>query len=222
MGSGVQKIPSVGRSGSPDVAAIAALHPDLILGSTDSGATDSLRGVAPTVLIGPGDWETTFTDYAEGMDRSRAGAQALADYRTDARETGASIGASLSQASVARFSTTDIQVQGSDTFAGRVLADAGVQRPAAQRGPSFGIGGLDTQSERDKLEGDIVYLLFDGEAGKSRGEEVMDGDDWEKLGAVADKRDFAVDDTIWHGSGVTAARAILTDLHESLNSYVTD
>ncbi|WP_024799453.1 iron-siderophore ABC transporter substrate-binding protein [Nocardia sp. BMG51109] len=222
MGTGVQKIPSVGGLGSPDIAAVTALHPDLILGSDDSGNVDVLRGIAPTVRAGADGWQQTFTAYAEAMGRGNAGAKALADYRTDARETGAAIGANLSQASVIRFSADDIRVQGNDSFAGQVLADAGVQRPTVQRGASFSVGGLDDDGERNKLEGDILYLMFDGQDGKSRGEEVMRGDDWDKLSAVFDKRDFAVDDTIWHGSGVTAARAILTDLHKSLNGYVTD
>ncbi|WP_084519152.1 ABC transporter substrate-binding protein [Nocardia mexicana] len=221
MGTGVQKIPGVGGIGAPDVQAIAALRPDLILGG--DGSVDALRGIAPTVQAGPGNWQSTFTGYAEAMGRSNAGAKALADYRTAARDTGTAVAANLSQASVIRFApSADIQVQGDDSFAGQVLADAGVQRPVAQRGASFSVSSLSSADDRNKIEGDIVYLMFDGPDGKTHGEKVMDGPDWEKVSAVIDKRDFAVDDAIWHGTGLTAARALLTDLAKSLNSYVTD
>ncbi len=41
-------------------------------------------------------------------------------------------------------------------------------------------------------------------------------------GAATDRRVFAVDDTIWHTQGLTAARAVLTDLRNTLNAYVND
>ncbi|WP_063064061.1 iron-siderophore ABC transporter substrate-binding protein [Nocardia violaceofusca] len=222
LGTGVLKIPSVGSSGAVDTAKISALQPDLILGAAGDGDLAALRGIAPTVLVDHRGWQDDFTAYAEALGRGSAGAKALADYRTDARETGASIAANLSQASVIRFSPKDIQVQGTDTFAGQVLTDAGVQRPGAQRDRSFTVDSLATESDRNKIEGDIIYLMFDGPDGKSHGESVMKGDDWKALGAVSDKRDFAVEDDLWHGSGLTAARAILDDLRKTLNGYVTD
>ncbi|MEV5649681.1 ABC transporter substrate-binding protein [Nocardia sp. NPDC052254] len=222
LGTGVLKIPGVGSTGAVDTAKIAELHPDLILGSAGDGDPGALRGVAPTVLVEHRGWQEDFTGYADAMGRASAGTQALTDYRTDARETGASIAANFSQASVIRFSAKDIQVQGDDTFAGQVLADAGVQRPTAQRDRSFTVDSLSTKSDRNKIEGDIIYLMLDGADGKSHAQSVMKGDDWKDLSAVSDKRDFVVEDDIWHGSGLTAARAILDDLRKTLNGFVTD
>lgn len=222
LGTGVLDIPSVGTAGSIDTAKISELKPDLILGTVGDGDLTTLRDIAPTVLVERQGWQDDFTAYSEALGRGTAGTKALADYRTDAHDTGVAIAANFSQASVIRFSDKDIQVQGNDTFAGNVLADAGVHRPEAQRGPSYTVTDLSSQQQRNKVEGDIIYLMFNGENGKSHAESVMRGDDWKKLGAVSDKRDFAVDDTIWNGSGVTAARAILDDLRKSLNGYVTD
>ncbi|MBF6332922.1 ABC transporter substrate-binding protein [Nocardia transvalensis] len=221
LGTGVMKIPSVGGIGSADPAKIAALQPDLILGTTAANA-DALRGIAPTVLVGAAPWQAQFDAFADGMDRAGAAGKILDDYRTTARETGTAIAANFSQASVLRFTAEDLQVLGDDSFAGQVLADTGVQRPTAQRGPSYDVDSLATEDDRAKVEGDIVYVMFDGPDGTSHGESVMKGKDWKKLGAVSDRREFAVDDTIWHGSGVTAARALLEDLRTTLNGYVTD
>jgi iron complex transport system substrate-binding protein len=223
LGYGFQVVPSVGATGSVDVAKVSARHPDLILGTVGDGNANALRGIAPTVLIGKDpSWQASFSAFADAMGRSGAGAQAIADYHTAAHDTGVSIAAKLSQASVLRFGADDTRVQGDDSFAGAVLADAGVQRPTAQRGPSYALNSLATADDRAKAEGDVLFVMFDGKDGENHGVQVMHSDDWKKLGAVSDIRDFVVDDTIWHGSGITAARAILQDLHDELNGYVTD
>jgi iron complex transport system substrate-binding protein len=51
---------------------------------------------------------------------------------------------------------------------------------------------------------------------------VLRTDEWKELGAATDRRVFAVEDSVWHGDGLTAARALLTDLRNTLNGYVTD
>jgi len=220
LGYGMQVVPSVGTPGAVDVAKISARQPDLILGTAGDGNADALRGVAPTVLIGKDpSWQASFSAFADALGRTGAGAKAIADYHTDAQNVGAATAAKLSQASVLRFDGKDTQVQGDDSFAGRVMADAGVQRPAAQRGSSFTVTSLNTTDERDKVEGDAIFVMFDGPDGKTYGQQVMHSDDWKKLGAVSDNRSFVVDDTIWHGSGITAARALLDDLRSNLNSY---
>ncbi|MEU0539278.1 ABC transporter substrate-binding protein [Nocardia sp. NPDC005978] len=224
LGTGISEIPGVGAVSDPDPAKVAGLKPDLILGAaSDKPDYDALRAIAPTVLVGTDKgWQAEFSALAEAVGREGAAVKALDDYRTVARESGIAVNASLSQASVLRFDAKGIRVQGGDTFAGQVLGDAGVQRPQAQRGASFELPGLDTEQERNRAEGDIIYLMFDGADGQKYGESVMRGDDWKSLSAVSDKRDFAVADTIWHGSGVTAAKALLEDMRNSLNGYVID
>ncbi|WP_345498210.1 iron-siderophore ABC transporter substrate-binding protein [Nocardia callitridis] len=222
LGYGVIDIPGVGTAAQPDPAKIADLHPDLILGDTPTGSADydALRAIAPTVLVGANNsWQAEFSAFAAGLGRTRAAQSALADYRTAAQDTGKALSANQTQASVVRFTDDAIRVQGTDSFAGQVLADAGVQRPTAQRGTSFDVH---EGEYADKLEGDLIYVDLAGEAGKEHGTAVMHSDEFEELSAASDKRVFAVDDTIWHGNGLTAARALLTDLNSSLNGYVTD
>ncbi|MEU6581082.1 ABC transporter substrate-binding protein [Nocardia sp. NPDC046763] len=224
LGTGVVDIPSVGPVGNPDPAKIAELKPDLIIGpAADSSRYDALKGIAPTVLVGEENgWQATFTGFAEAMDRKTAGARALDDYRTAAKDAGVAANAALTQASVIRFEPNVIQVQGGNSFAAQVLGDAGVQRPQPQRGDSFDVTSLSSQDDRNRIEGDLIFLMFDGKDGLDYGESIMKGDNWKQLAAVSDRREFAVDDTIWHGSGITAARALLDDVRNNLNGYVTD
>ncbi|MGY0500932.1 ABC transporter substrate-binding protein [Nocardia sp. FBN12] len=222
LGYGVVKVPSVGAIGQPDPARIAELKPDLILGdvATTAGGFDALSKIAPTVLIGAGgSWQSDFAAYAAGMNRSDAAGTALQNYLTEAHDLGPALNARQSQASVLRFTADTIQVQGTETFAAQVLSDVGVQRPTAQRGRSFDITEADLAT---KAEGDVIYVMFDGPDGEEHGRQVLRSDQFEELGAASDKRVFAVDDKIWHTTGLTAARAVLTDLRNSLNGYVTD
>ncbi|MFC4375018.1 ABC transporter substrate-binding protein [Nocardia halotolerans] len=222
LGYGVLDVPSVGPVGRPDPARIAELKPDLILGdiAPAAGGYSALSEIAPTVLIGDGDsWQSDFAAYAAGMGRNGAAETALRSYLTDARDLGKAINAAQSQASILRFTADTVQVQGSETFAAQILSDVGVQRPQAQRGPSFDITAEDFATE---AEGDIIYVMFAGPDGEAHGKQVLRSEEFEELGAAGDRRVFAVDDKIWHTTGLTAARAVLTDLADSLNGYVTD
>lgn len=223
LGTGIAKATPVGSVGRPDTVAIQGLHPDLILGADGDGNISGLSTIAPTLLVDAGTtWQDQFSAFATALGRTTAATKTLADYRTYARNTGLSVGSAYSQASLLRFTRNDIQVLGDDTFAAGVLADAGVQRPMSQRGRTYTVTSLAADADRAKVEGDIIYVMFDSTDGKHHAESVMHGADWRKLSAVDDRREFAVDDTIWHGRGLTAARAILDDLHKTLNGYVTD
>ncbi|WP_107658564.1 ABC transporter substrate-binding protein [Nocardia suismassiliense] len=222
LGTGVLKIPGVGSATQPDPKLIADLHPDLILGDipTATASFDILRAIAPTVLVGANNsWQAEFTALAAGLGRRAAADTALDDYRTQATTTGNDIAANQTQASLIRFTADTNEVQGNNSFAGQVIGDAGVQRPTAQRGASFDVT---PDQFATKVEGDLIYVLLAGEEGKKRGETVMRTEEWKDLGAATDKRVFAVEDTVWHGNGLTAARALLADLSGTLNGFVTD
>ncbi|WP_280245800.1 ABC transporter substrate-binding protein [Nocardia abscessus] len=222
LGTGVLKIPGVGTAAQPDPARIADLRPDLILGENSTGAASfsALQAIAPTVLVGSNNgWQAEFAAYAAGLARREAAETALRDYRTEANDTGTALAAAQTQASVIRFTADTDRVQGRDSFSGQVLGDAGVQRPEAQRGTSFDVREDEFAT---KVEGDVIYVILAGPEGKKHGETVLRSDEWKELGAATDRRVFAVEDSVWHGDGLTAARALLTDLRNTLNGYVTD
>ncbi|WP_406280929.1 ABC transporter substrate-binding protein [Nocardia sp. NBC_00881] len=222
LGTGVLKIPGVGSAAQPDPARIADLRPDLILGDIPTGAAgfDALRAIAPTVLVGADNgWQAEFMALAAGLGRTDAAEAALRDYRTEARDTGTTIAANQTQASVIRFTADSNRIQGSDSFSGQVLGDAGVRRPAAQRDASLDVPAGEFATA---VEGDLIYVILAGAEGKQHGESVLRTDEWKDLGAATDHRVFAVEDTVWHGNGLTAARALLTDLRNTLNGFVTD
>lgn len=217
LGTGIAKIPSVGGVGQADHGKIAALRPDLIVGG-DPRDYDALRAIAPTVFTGrSSSWQSVFAATAAAFGRSTAATQALAEYRSFARDTGKAIAAVQTQPSVVRFAPGSVRVQGSDTFASKVLADVGVDRPYHQRGTSFDVD----PDNPGRAEGDLIYVVLAGKAGKEYAEPILRTDVWKELGAIKDQRFFAVDDAIWNGGGIVAARAVVTDLKNTLNAVAS-
>lgn len=222
LGTGISLLPSVGSESAPDVDRIAEAAPDLILGSAPASPelADRLKAVAPTVFVGddPVQWKSRFLAAGKALGRSGAARQALDAYTADAARIGTEINARQTQASVIRFRSDAAAIEGPGSFSGQVLADANVQRPPYQR---IEVASKDIDDLAD-AEGDLIYVSFDGSGGLDYGTSVMKSDAWYDLGAVTDNRVFAVDDEVWNaGNGVVAARAVLTDLQESLNGYVS-
>ncbi|WP_433605851.1 ABC transporter substrate-binding protein [Prescottella agglutinans] len=222
LGTGISLLPSVGPESAPDVDRIAEAAPDLILGSAPASPelADRLKTVAPTVFVGddPVQWKSRFLAAGKALGRSGAARQALDAYTADAARIGTELNARQTQASVIRFRSDATAIEGPGSFSGQVLADANVQRPPYQR---IEVASKDIDDLAD-AEGDLVYVGFDGPGGLEYGTSVMESDAWYDLGAVTDNRVFAVDDEVWNaGNGVVAARAVLTDLQESLNGYVS-
>lgn len=224
LGFGISEIPSVGPVSAPDVNAVKAAAPDLILGS--SPASDGLYGqldaIAPTVFAGsdPVYWKAQFALAGQALGRSSAAATELDRYQQDVVQLGDALNASQTQASVVRFGSKDLQIEGPASFAGQILSDVGVRRPPAQQLTDATTAPIPAD-DLSAAEGDLIYVLFDGPNGRTYGTEIMKSDQWQDLAAATDRRVFVAEDEIWNGNGMTAARAVLADLKGTLNGYAS-
>jgi iron complex transport system substrate-binding protein len=224
LGTVVHNVPAVGTRSQPDVQAIKAANPDLILGSQalTPDAYPQLSAISPTVFTGPpgAKWEDNLRTVGAATGRLDAANGLIDGFEQAADKTGADNDAAHFQASVVQFTDTTMRVYGPDTFPGSVLAAVGVDRPAAQRftdKPYVEIGITDTDLENSAdfspADGDIVYISFASPAAKDRAPTVMGSDAWKKLSANRDNRVFAVNNEVWQsGEGIVAARGILADL----------
>jgi iron complex transport system substrate-binding protein len=214
----------VGTQSSPDLAAIRAAQPDLILGS-DALTPDlhsQLSAIAPTVFTGaPGAaWEDNLRTVGAATWRAGAANGLVDEFNAAADKEGADNDATHFQASVVQLTDTTMRVFGPDSFPGSVLADVGVDRPAAQRFTDkpydeVGITDEDLGNSPDLsiADGDIVYVSFASPKAKDRAGEVMGSDAWKKLSANKDNRVFVVNNEVWQtGEGIVAARGMLSDL----------
>jgi iron complex transport system substrate-binding protein len=221
LGTVVHDVPGVGSRGAPDLAAIKAATPDLILGSQalTPEAYPELTGIAPTVFTGPpgAAWQDNLRIVGAATGRFDAANGLIDGFEKDADKTGAANDATHFQASVVQFTDTTVRVYGADTFPGSVLAAVGVDRPAAQRftdKPYVEVGTTDLDNaDFSSADGDIVYISFASPAAKDRAPAVLESNAWRKLSANRDNRVFAVNNEVWQsGEGIVAARGMLADL----------
>jgi len=224
LGNRVHGLPGVGSRSSPDLGAIAAAHPDLILGSIalTPKSYPQLAAIAPTVFTGaPGAaWEDNLR--AVGAATARGGAvDGLIDgFSQRATDIGARHDAAHYQASIVQLTVSAVRIYGANNFPGSVLSAVGVDRPAAQRFADkayIEIGATDADLARapdfSAADADIVYVSCNSPAAADRAATILDSDPWRKLSANRDNRVFVVNDEIWQtGQGLVAARGIVDDL----------
>lgn len=224
LGSTVHGVPGVGTRSNPDLNAIGAAHPDLILGS--QGLTPQLyaqlAAIAPTVFTGaPGAaWEANLRGVGAATARSGAADELLKGFTQRARDIGTKRDATHFQASIVQLTATTMRVYGASNFPASVLTAVGVDRPAAQRFTDktyieFGTSDADLAKGPDwsAADADIIYVSCDSAAAAERAADVLDSAPWRKLSATHDNRVFVVNDEIWQaGEGLVAARGIVNDL----------
>jgi len=219
LGTVVHDAPAAGTRSEPDLAAVAAAKPDLILGSKSltPQAYPALAAIAPTVFTAaPGArWQDNLRLVGAATGRPRAADDLIGGFAEQARKAGEANDAAHFQASVVQLADSALRVWGTDSFAGSVLAAVGVDRPAAQRFTDKPYVEIDLGDSPDlsAADGDIVYMSFASPAAKDRAPALLESDAWRKLSANRDNRVFVVNNEVWQtGQGLIAARGIIDDL----------
>jgi iron complex transport system substrate-binding protein len=221
LGPGFADVKAVGTTQEPDLDAIRALQPDLILGSKfrQEKFYNELSTIAPTVfteLVGI-TWKDNFLLDADALGK-KTEAQALLD---SYKQRTASLKRTSQKVSIVRFMPDEIRVYGPESFSGIVLGDAGVPRTDRQMLADKKDKRFDKVSpERiQEVDGDVIFVCAYGEKAAQRQAEITAGPLWTKLTAVAAGKSYVVDDETWMtGIGVTAAGKILDDLTKHLTA----
>ncbi|MEU3185060.1 iron-siderophore ABC transporter substrate-binding protein [Streptomyces sp. NPDC006923] len=223
---GLKDVKPVGLVAQPNLEAIAALKPDLILGSKvrDEKNYRALSAIAPTVFsdtTGPG-WRENFALHADALGRKNEAAQAVADYEAHVRRLTEALGgpaaARRTTVGFVRFvEGADTRLYLNDTFVGSLFKDLRVGRPANQDTTGF---SLDVSPEQiDKADADVIFYSTYGDAEKSKEAATTAGPLWQNLTAVRKGTAFKVDDSLWMlGIGYTGAGQILDAIGQSYSS----
>jgi iron complex transport system substrate-binding protein len=224
LGKAVQGLPAVGTRSSPDLNAVTAAHPDLILGSValTPKLYPQLAAIAPTVFTtAPGAaWQDNLRGVGAATARGTAADALINGFSARADQIGASHDAAHFQASIVQLTEKTMRVYGANNFPASVLTAVGVDRPAAQRFTDkayLEIGTNDAELAKSPdlsaADADIIYVSCASPAAAERAATVLDSNPWRKLSANRDNRVFVVNDEIWQtGEGVIAARGIVDDL----------
>ncbi|GAA3180031.1 iron-siderophore ABC transporter substrate-binding protein [Blastococcus jejuensis] len=211
----------VGTIAEPNLEAIAALQPDLILSNKvrHEDIYDQLAQIAPTVFaerVGAV-WKDNFRLAGEALGLEDEAERALDDYEQRAAELGASVGdPSATTVGTARFVGGTIRVYSAASFIGTVLADIGLTQlelPTADV-PTF---TELSPEELTRIDADVVLYSSYGADDESGLAGALAGPLWPRLTAVQEGRAYAVeDDVFFTGIGLTAANLQLDALEDLL------
>lgn len=213
---------NVGTINNLNLEAIAALKPDLIIGSQLRAADKykQLAAIAPTVFsIRPGfTWKENFLLNAAALDRTERAEAQLDAYEKKAEKLGGELdelGGKKPTVSMVRYMPGMIRLYAKASFVGTILHDVGVPRPKNQQ-----VNDLATEisSERvDEADADWIFTGAYGDPKKTDRAKAQDSPLWKKLGAVKNGQAKDVADETWYlGLGVTAADKVLDDLRGHL------
>ncbi|MEM1256678.1 MAG: iron-siderophore ABC transporter substrate-binding protein [Cyanobacteria bacterium P01_H01_bin.21] len=157
-------ISEIGDPGQPNLEKMAALTPDLILSSKYRVRENYplLSQIAPTVVLNINsnhEWKELTRLCGEALGKQAETEKLVAAYESKLQQVRAQLSqkSKQSRVSIVSFSPGRIGAYGIDTFAGTVLADVGILRPASQA-QAQGPQNISLES-LDLLDGDVIFIV---------------------------------------------------------------
>ena len=209
----------LGAEGAVNLELIAALEPDLILGSKvrQEAVYEQLSAIAPTVMTETlgGVWRDNLAVYADAVGKSAEAELALAAFDGRIAAIHDALGEAVTeQISLVRFSPARTRMYLKESFCGAILEAIGFARPAAQDKDAF---AEDLTKERiPELAADRIFYFSPGvndAEGEANLTDWLAEPLWLDLEAVRAGRTYRVDDSVWiAGGGIYAANAVLDDI----------
>lgn len=213
----------LGNPKEPSLERLAALKPDLIIGSTEGHAAiyETASKIAPTVFLDHMDWKRQLQLLSEITGREGVASQALQAYEKRVAairarmETVKDLTVSAVRFAPGRFV---VFVDGPAAYAPfAVLHEAGVKRTAYETVTDGTIVKRPDWEELANLDGDILLYVsatgFENTTDDALEKEVIENPLWQLLPAVSKGRAFRVDRATWQSfHGIASANRILDDI----------
>jgi iron complex transport system substrate-binding protein len=222
----IGEIERIGDPYEPNIEAIAATEPDLIVGDEfHEEVYDQLSGIAPTVLveyISNGGWRERFPDVAEAVGRANRIEEAEAGYEETIRNLPGEV-----RNSTVAFIRPDVGQFRIDSlpsaFPGSVAEDAGIPTLEVPEG----VGELDEGSGFVTVSDELLDVVAAADLivvpdFRSLGE---DSDSvsrfernplWERLPAVRERKVLQIPGLVYNGGNHYAAEALLREIEDAI------
>lgn len=220
----VEGITSIGSETEPNLEAIAALQPDLIIGSQTrhEAIYDQLTQIAPTVFAeGIGKvWKENFQLYAQALCREETGDELLAAWEARIADFQAQMGDRLNtEVSLVRFRSGEVRIY-TTGFPGSILREAGLQRPESQEVADWDNDPQVMNLSKEQIplmDGDVMFYMvsdWGNNEGSAIQAEWIDHPLWQTLTVVQNDAVYPVNEEHWNlGGGIQAANRLLDDLY---------
>lgn len=214
----IEGIQVVGTIDAPNLEAIAALKPDLILSSKlrHEELYGQLSQIAPTIFAErPGvTWKQNFELNAQAVGREDEAAETKEKYQERVAELHDELPAERPAVSIVRvMADGNIRLYQRANFLGVLLTDLGFPRPAAQNVDDFA-----TEVSLEQLgqaDGDLIILSVFDATKNTHAAEVEGSAYWKTLEGVKAGDVHTVDDQTWLGGiGYHAAFEVMEQLAE--------
>jgi iron complex transport system substrate-binding protein len=222
----VSGVKVVGEMTAPNLEAIAALKPDLILTSKlrHGDKYAELKAIAPTVMTEEtgAPWKENFLVHAEALGKETEAQKVIADYATKAAAVTEALGGKEKAAAVkvnmVRFSEgRDIRIYGKKNFIGSVFNDVGLGRPAVVDTAEDGFMVEVSPEKIDLADADVIFHSTIGDPDKAKATQVFASPLWKNLAASKNGKVFPVQDELWiQAIGYTGAGKVLEELQAKL------
>lgn len=222
----VSGIKDVGEMLNPNMEAIAALEPDVILTSKIRHAAkyEQLERIAPTVMTENTGypWKENFQVHADALGKKAEAKKAVSAYDAHAEQVTTAVGgpakARATEVNVVRFvEGADIRIYGEKTYIATLLKDVGLGRPAIAAKAKDGFSYDVSPEKIDLADADVIFRATYGDPKKSQQTQTVGSSLWKTMDAVKKGNVHTVDDELWiQGIGYTAANRILDEMQKAL------
>lgn len=204
----------IGTMSELNLEAIAALKPDLILGSKlrADKVYPQLAQIAPTVLsIRPGfPWKENFLLVGDSLGMETQAQTVLKGYQQKVTALKDSVQGDPT-VSLVRFMPGKIRLYANKSLIGTILKDAGLKRPANQNVDDLAV---EVSAENiGQADADVIFYSSYGTPAATGETTVLAGQQWKQIPAVQKGKVHRVDDDVWFlGLGPMGADLIVDQL----------
>lgn len=207
----------VGTTAEPDLEAILALKPDLILSSKlrhDESVYKNLSAIAPTVFAErPGvTFKQNFTLYAQALGREVEARSVMDLYENGVRALNAALPDPRPTTSIVQIRPDMVRFYMRANFLGQILTDLGFPRSEAENVDDFAFDGSQ-ETLGEFADGELVILAVQGGETNEAAPEILSSPVWGSLPAVqADNVLEAPSDVFIGGIGYGSAMLVVNTL----------
>lgn len=226
LGSKIEGITYLGKESQINLEKIVKLKPDLILGLGFNPQEYKLYSqIAPTVSIKfiEGNWEKSFKQIAEVVDKSQEAEKLLEQYQQRIAKIKLALAQKVGKPkiSIMRFYTDLAATQFFNqlSFPAKILEKLGLDIPLAQRQIANSYVSYNKVSlERlDLLEADAMFIALDP-GSEENFQKYQNSPLWQTLNVVKLNKVYTVDSGYWFTGSILSANAILDDIVKYLLS----